>query len=214
MRLFPGTRGAPRQEDLLALGDSITGNGVRELAYPATFGTWPMFIGGYAHAGLVINTVGSVKEAVNGGYRAEGHSGYTTTQLLAALPAWLTSYPRVPSVCVLLAGFNDMSIPNGPIPNETTIDNHLEIDTLLRAAGCKRVVHCTLTGTAGGYAARNAGIVVLNALLRPEFEDVLDLNDGFDATTMTYDTVNDGLHHNRAVGAPYVAGRVAAHLGW
>jgi hypothetical protein len=207
-RQIPGPRGAPRRESIVFIGDSFIGDGRDEHSHSATRGCMPMFVNGYQHAGLVIETVGTVKETVGNGYRAEGHSGWTSTLILTYMPTFRAAWHKVPRIAVIHLGTNDILEGHA---QATTLTKLTAIRADLLGAGVGRVVIDTLTPFGGAFTGYNAAILALNVAVRATYPDVCDLESGFVVGTMTD---SDALHWNRSTGGPWAMGRVAAHVGW
>jgi hypothetical protein len=126
-------------------------------------------------------------------YWSEGHSGYTTTMLLAGLPTWLKSWNKKATDVIIHAGINDIGNVNGETYNQaTTMANFAAIKALIEAhSPGVRVWFVLLPPVAGVYAGRNANITLLNAALAAAYPSrTIDFVTGFNTGTMLLDDLH------------------------
>lgn len=142
-------------------------------------------------------------------FRHEGHSGYTTAQILDGLQnqKWMDCWSKIPKKCIYWAGVNDVL---NAVAQATTLANDDAILAALqtRAPGIEFWVVLlppTSGGTYGGYAAT---IAALNTARTARWSRKIDLVTDFNTATMLL----DGLHLS-TTGTSFAATRARRDAG-
>ena len=175
-------------------------SGVPVVCFPGDSQTYLTALPSYPHyflaAGTPLGTVGSfVDQSASNTYPtwSEGHSSFTTAQLLAALPGYFNSYAKTPTDVLHLCGVNDVATA---VAQATTLANIAAIKALFVAQWPGVAFWaCQQPGTTGAHAGLNTAITALNAALLAAYPGrCLVVPPDWNATTDTY----DGIHHSVA----------------